>query len=106
MSNPYHDTLAALEKQGVARDYIIGWASGYQGSPKREQQRLTAGYEAGYADGAARHADNAGDWKTGKAGKAGKTGAGAGAADAGKRNPAKANKNTAAAKKSGEKSND
>ena len=90
MSNPYHDTLAALEKQGVARDYIIGWASGYQGSPKREQQRLTAGYEAGYADGAARHADNAGKWKDGKAGKAGKTGAGAGAAVAGKRNPAKA----------------
>jgi len=98
MSNPYHDTLAALEKQGVARDYIIGWASGYQGSPKREQQRLTAGYEAGYADGAARHADNAGDWMTGKA--AGKSAAAAG----GKRNPAKANKNTAAAKKSGEKS--
>ena len=97
MSNPYHDTLAALEKQGVARDYIIGWASGYQGSPKREQQRLTAGYEAGYADGAARHADNAGDWMAGKAGKAaGKTAAAA----AGKRNPAKANKNTAAAKKS------
>jgi len=97
MSNPYHDTLAALEKQGVARDYIIGWASGYQGSPKREQQRLTAGYEAGYADGAARHADNAGDWKTGKAGKTA-------AVAADKRNPAKANKTAAAAKKSGEKS--
>jgi len=96
MSNPYHDTLAALEKQGVARDYIIGWASGYQGSPKREQQRLTAGYEAGYADGAARHADNAGQWKAGKA--AGKTAA------AGKRNSTKANKTVAAAKKSGEKS--
>ena len=87
MSNPYHDTLAALEKQGVARDYIIGWASGYQGSPKREQQRLTVGYEAGYADGAARHADNAGQWKAGKAGKAAGKSA---AAAAGKRNPAKA----------------
>lgn len=75
MNAQYHDTIAALEAQGVARDYIIGWASACLGSPKREAQRLNPAYEAGYADGAARHTDNAGQWKT--AGK----GAGKGAAD-------------------------
>lgn len=64
MNANYHDTIAALEAQGVARDYIIGWASACLGSPKREEQRLNAAYDAGYADGAARHTDNAGQWKT------------------------------------------
>lgn len=63
MTNPYYDTIAALEKQGIARDYITGWASGYLGSPKREEQRLTEPYEAGYADGVNKDTANAGRWK-------------------------------------------
>lgn len=83
MNAEYHATIAALEAQGVARDYIIGWASARLGSPKREEQRLGAAYEAGYADGAARHTDNAAQWKSAGPGAAvKKSGAGAESADA------------------------
>ena len=68
MTNPYYKTIAALEKQGVARDYILGWASGFLGSPKREEQRLTEPYQAGYADGFNKHTKNAVNWKTAKSG--------------------------------------
>ena len=61
--NQYHKTIAALEKDGVARGYIHGWASGFLGNPKMEEQRVTEAYKAGYADGVARCTEHAKDWK-------------------------------------------
>lgn len=53
MSNSYYENISQLEKDDTARDYILGWASGSLGNPKLEEQRITEGYEAGYADGQA-----------------------------------------------------
>ena len=50
----YYETVDKLEKMGVDKDYIQGWVGGYLGNPKREEQRLTEAYEAGYEDGSAR----------------------------------------------------
>jgi hypothetical protein len=47
----YHDTIVTLEKKGVDAEYINGWACGCLHNPKREVQRLTPAYEAGYKDG-------------------------------------------------------
>lgn len=63
MSNEYYDAIDKMEKEGVQREYIIGWASGYTGQPEREEQRVTEAYEAGYADGQEKNADGYGDWK-------------------------------------------
>ncbi len=57
MTNQYYQTIAELEKQGTARDYILGWASGFLGSPKLEEQRITAAYETGYEDGVNKNTD-------------------------------------------------
>ena len=65
MTNPYYETIAALEKQGTARDYILGWATGFLGTPKREEQRLTEAYEAGYGDGVNKDTANAERWGSG-----------------------------------------
>lgn len=62
MPNPYYETISTLESDNVAQDYILGWASGYLGNPKIEEQRLTDGYEAGYEDGQAKNTDNAKNW--------------------------------------------
>lgn len=51
MNQTYYETIDKMEKQGVDREYINGWASGYLHNPKREVQRLTEAYEAGYEDG-------------------------------------------------------
>jgi hypothetical protein len=59
LNSIYYDNITQLEKDAVDPDYIQGWAGGYLGNPKREEQRLTAAYEAGYEDGAARTLDNA-----------------------------------------------
>ncbi|NOZ10226.1 MAG: hypothetical protein GXP09_04180 [Gammaproteobacteria bacterium] len=40
-----------MEKAGVNREYINGWACGYLHNPVREEQRLNDAYEAGYEDG-------------------------------------------------------
>jgi len=64
MDETYYDTIARLEKAGVDREYIQGWVGGYLGNPKREEQRLTDAYHAGYADGQERNTDNSATWKT------------------------------------------
>ena len=51
MSNDYYEMIDKMEKQGVDREYINGWASGFLRNPKREEQRINAAYEAGYTDG-------------------------------------------------------
>lgn len=63
MTSAYYQTITELERKNVSRDYIVGWASGFLGNPKVEEQRLTEAYEAGYADGQEQCTDNADNWK-------------------------------------------
>ncbi len=62
MTNTYYQTISTLEKQNVARDYITGWASGFLGNPKIEEQRLTEGWAAGYEDGKENTTENSSSW--------------------------------------------
>ena len=55
----YYETIQKLEKTGVDAEYIQGWASGFLGNPRREEQRSSDAYEAGYEDGEARVTDQA-----------------------------------------------
>ena len=64
MKKQYYETIADLQKQGVAPDYVIGWASGFLGNPKVEEQRITEPYKAGYDDGVNKNIVNAANWKT------------------------------------------
>lgn len=51
MGNTYYEAIDKMEKQKVDGEYINGWACGFLRNPKREEQRLTEAYEAGYQDG-------------------------------------------------------
>ena len=62
MSNDYYESIDAMEKRGVDREYISGWAGGALHNPKREQQRINEAYEAGYADGWDRKLDGYPPW--------------------------------------------
>ncbi len=62
MDKSYYDIVTKLEKMGADPDYILGWESGYLHNPKREEQRVTEAYEAGYQDGLNRSTDNAAAW--------------------------------------------
>jgi hypothetical protein len=66
MDKIYYETMDKLEKLGIDREYIQGWAGGYLGNPKREEQRLTDAYNAGYEDGQHKRIDNAQSWKAGQ----------------------------------------
>ena len=59
----YYDTIDKLEKMQVDREYIQGWIGGYLHNPKREVQRLTEAYSAGYEDGQNGTISKAGNWK-------------------------------------------
>jgi len=63
MNDEYFKKVSELEEMGVSDDYIIGWQTGYQNSPKVEEQRLSDAYEAGYEDGGKKTIDNAGKFK-------------------------------------------
>lgn len=63
MTNTYYETISKLEQQNTARDYILGWASGYLGNPKIEEQRISESWEAGYEDGQEQNTDNADKWR-------------------------------------------
>ena len=63
MDQTYYDSIDKLEKMGVDSEYIQGWVGGYLENPKREQQRVTEAYEAGYEDGEARETTNAKKFK-------------------------------------------
>lgn len=62
MTEEYRNTTIEMEKQGVNQDYIIGWQCGYLGHPKREEQRSTDAYDAGYNDGEGRKTDGFSSW--------------------------------------------
>lgn len=59
----YYKTIDELQTMDVDQEYIQGWAGGYLGNPKREEQRLTDAYNAGYEDGQSKNTSNAGSWK-------------------------------------------
>mgnify|MGYP001809889619 CR=1 FL=1 len=62
MSPFYYDTVTKLEQHHVDDDYIQGWQCGFLQNPKREEQRLTDAYEAGYSDGEEKNSDNFAAW--------------------------------------------
>lgn len=64
MDQSYYDTITKLEQDGVDREYIQGWIGGYLGNPRREEQRVTDAYNAGYEDGQNKHTDSAAAWKS------------------------------------------
>ncbi|MDH3638200.1 MAG: hypothetical protein OES09_07015 [Gammaproteobacteria bacterium] len=64
MDKTYYDTVDRLEKAGVDRDYILGWIGGYMSSPKREEQRITEAYEAGYEDGLGKQTEKSENFKS------------------------------------------
>jgi len=64
MTDTYYETISELEKRNISKDYILGWASGFLGNPKIEEQRITDGWEAGYVDGRAKNTDHSNDWST------------------------------------------
>lgn len=51
MDKTYYETSKKMEEAGVDPEYILGWQSGYLHMPKREEQRITEAWEAGYRDG-------------------------------------------------------
>lgn len=63
MDKMYYDTVDKLQKMGVAWEYIQGWTGGYLGNPKREEQRISEAYLAGYQDGQNKNTKNAKAWK-------------------------------------------
>lgn len=62
MDTVYYETVDRMQKQGVDPEYINGWASGFLHNPKREEQRLNAVYEAGYAHGLEKSTDGFAAW--------------------------------------------
>lgn len=62
MNQFYYDAVTKMEQLGVDDEYIQGWQCGFLQNPKREEQRLTEGYEAGYADGEEKSTDNFEKW--------------------------------------------
>jgi len=62
MNQFYYDAVTKMEQLGVDDEYIQGWQCGFLKNPKREEQRLTEAYEAGYADGEEKTTENFGNW--------------------------------------------
>ncbi|ABI57017.1 Alvin_2107 family globule sulfur oxidation protein [Alkalilimnicola ehrlichii MLHE-1] len=63
MDQTYYKTITQLEERGVDPEYLQGWVGGYLHNPPREEQRVTAAYEAGYQDGRAGSTDSAQQWQ-------------------------------------------
>lgn len=62
MNQNYYDAVTKMEQAGVDDEYIQGWQSGSIAMPKREEQRLTEAYEAGYTDGTEKNTENFSNW--------------------------------------------
>ena len=62
MNQAYRDAITKMEEMLVDPEYVLGWQGGFLGHPKREEQRLTEAYEAGYEDGKAKSLDNFASW--------------------------------------------
>lgn len=62
MDKFYYEAVDTMEKNGVEREYINGWMSGYLHHPKRGPQHVTEAYEAGYEDGFNKVTDRYNAW--------------------------------------------
>ncbi len=62
MNQSYYDAVTKMEGMGVNEEYIQGWQAGFLQNPKREEQRVTEAYEAGYTDGEGKSNDNFSNW--------------------------------------------
>ncbi len=62
MNQEYYEGVTKLEEMGCDEEYIQGWQAGYLQNPKREEQRVTEPYDAGYTDGEEKSTENAGNW--------------------------------------------
>ena len=62
MGSEYYDAVDKMQKMSVDPEYIQGWIGGYMGNPKREEQRVTEAYEAGYEDGESKDLSNLSNW--------------------------------------------
>ena len=62
MNQSYRDATTRMEELKVNPEYIIGWQGGFLEHPKREEQRLTEAYEAGYEDGGEKSTENFASW--------------------------------------------
>jgi len=58
----YYRAIDKMEKVSVDAEFIQGWIGGYMGNPKREEQRLTEAYQAGFAAGEQGDADAYAEW--------------------------------------------
>lgn len=63
MDNFYRETITKMENASVDPEYVLGWQGGYLKHPKREEQRTTEAYDAGYEDGQNKAGDNFEKWK-------------------------------------------
>ena len=62
MKQAYRDAITQMEGLSVNPEYVLGWQGGYLGHPKREEQRVTEAYEAGYEDGGSESTENFNQW--------------------------------------------
>ena len=62
MNQAYRDAVTKMEELKVKPEYILGWQGGFLGHPKREEQRVTEAYEAGYEDGEEKLTENFSNW--------------------------------------------
>lgn len=62
MDKTYRETVAKMEASKVDPEYILGWQGGYLGHPKREEQRVTDAYTAGYEDGLNKETGKFSNW--------------------------------------------
>jgi hypothetical protein len=62
MNQAYRDATTKMEQMQVNPEYVLGWQGGFLGHPKREEQRQTEAYQAGYEDGEAKSNENFANW--------------------------------------------
>nr|VFK53597.1 MAG: hypothetical protein BECKTUN1418F_GA0071002_102514 [Candidatus Kentron sp. TUN]VFK54289.1 MAG: hypothetical protein BECKTUN1418D_GA0071000_102114 [Candidatus Kentron sp. TUN]VFK55136.1 MAG: hypothetical protein BECKTUN1418E_GA0071001_102514 [Candidatus Kentron sp. TUN] len=62
MNQQYYDSISKMEEMGVNKEYAQGWVGGCLQNPKREEQRVTEAYDAGYEDGENKNESNFGNW--------------------------------------------
>ncbi len=62
VQTPYYCAIDVMEKAGIDREYINGWACGYLHNPIREEQCLNEAYETGYEDGMGGDTTNYRSW--------------------------------------------
>ena len=63
MNQAYRDATTQMEELGVKPEYILGWQGGFLGHPKREEQRVTDAYTAGFEDGQEKNVGKFEKWK-------------------------------------------